>query len=237
MAFLIEGYNLDNEISLDMFYPESFRSLDELIVIHEENLIVVKEIWSGKMCDTFFNLHTLERIDPFKRYNQENGRAFIERFDDLKVITTVSIEKETMAEYLLGAVFRNDQQIFKSFDVRYFSLPTQSTYQKYLNVQTNLRMMQKSREDFFKDFAHSSFEEKISKLRQIFRTNFRTNCEIGYYPPKYFLSQELFESLDNDSEFRTALLEVLRLEESATNEPASVVFDNLIKHYVYCKET
>ena len=91
-------------------------------------------------------------------------------------------------------------------------------------------------EDFFKDFAHSSFEEKISKLRQIFRTNFRTNCEIGYYPPEYFLPQELFESLDNDSEFRTALLEVLRLEESATNEPASVVFDNLIKHYVCCKE-
>ncbi|TEU25962.1 hypothetical protein E2R16_15465 [Acinetobacter seifertii] len=236
MAFLIEGYNLDDEISLDMFYPESFRSLDELIVIHEENLIVIKENWCGKICDTFFNLHTLERIDPFKRYNQENGKAIIERIDDLTVITTVSIEKETMAEYLLGAVFRNDQQIFKSFDVRYFSLPTQSTYQKYLSVQTNLRVMQKSREDFFKDFVHSSFEEKISKLRQIFRTNFRANCEIGYYPAEYFLPQELFESLDNDSQFRTALLEVLRLEESATNEPASVVFDNLIKHYVLCKE-
>ncbi|MEQ1087219.1 hypothetical protein [Acinetobacter seifertii] len=70
MAFLIEGYNLDDEISLDMFYPESFRSLDELIVIHEENLIVIKENWCGKICDTFFNLHTLERIDPFKRYNR-----------------------------------------------------------------------------------------------------------------------------------------------------------------------
>lgn len=236
MAFLIEGSNLDDEISLDMFYPESFRSLDELIVIHEENLIVIKENWSGKMCDTFFNLHTLERIDPFKRYNQENGKAVIETIDDLTVVTTVSIETGTMAEYLFGAVFRNDQQIFKSFDVRYFSLPTQSTYQKYLNVQSNLRMMQKSREDFFKDFAYSSFEEKISKLRQIFRTNFRANCEIGYYPAEYFLSQELFESLDNDSEFRTAIWEVLRLEESATNEPASVIFDNLIKHYVYCKE-
>lgn len=63
----------------------------------------------------------------------------------------------------------------------------------------------------------------------------RTNCEIGYYPSEYFLSQELFESLDNDSEFRTALLEVLMLEESATHESASVVFDNLIKHYVYCR--
>lgn len=236
MAFLIEGYNFDDDLSLDMFYPESFRSLDELIVIHEENLIVIKESWSGKMCDTFFNLHTLERIDPFKRYNQENGKAIIEIIDGLTVVTTVSIEKGTMAEYLFGAVFRNDQQIFKSFNVRYSSLPIQSTYQKYLNVQTNLRMMQKSREDFFKDFAHSSFEEKISKLRQIFRTNFRTNCEIGYYPPEYFLPQELFESLDNDSEFRTALLEVLRVEESATNEPASVIFDNLIKHYIYCKE-
>ena len=111
MAFLIEGSNLDDEISLDMFYPESFRSLDELIVIHEENLIVVKEIWSGKMCDTFFNLHTLERIDPFKRYNQENGKAFIETIDDLTVVTTVSIETGTMAEYLFGAVFRNEQQI------------------------------------------------------------------------------------------------------------------------------
>jgi len=236
MAFLIEGYNLDDEISLDMFYPESFRSLDELIVIHEENLIVIKESWSGKMCDTFFNLHTLERIDPFKRYNQENGKAIIERIDNLTVVTTVSIETGTMAEYLFGAVFRNDQQIFKSFNLRYSSLPTQSTYQKYLNVQTNLRMMQKSREIFFKEFTDSSFEEKVSKLRQIFRTNFRTNCEIGYYPPEYFLPQESFESLDNDSEFRTALLEVLRLEESATNEPASVIFDNLIKHYIYCKE-
>lgn len=236
MAFLIEGYNLDDEISLDMFYPESFRSLDELIVIHEENLIVIKESWSGKMCDTFFNLHTLERIDPFKRYNQENGKAIIERIDNLTVVTTVSIETGTMAEYLFGAVFRNDQQIFKSFNLRYSSLPTQSTYQKYLNVQTNLRMMQKSRENFFKEFTDSSFEEKVSKLRQIFRTNFRTNCEIGYYPPEYFLPQESFESLDNDSEFRTALLEVLRLEESATNEPASVIFDNLIKHYIYCKE-
>ncbi|MND47747.1 hypothetical protein D3C81_347760 [compost metagenome] len=237
MAFLIEGYNLDNKISLDMFYPESFRSLDELIVIHKENLIVVKEIWSGKMCDTFFNLHTLERIDPFKRYNQENGKAFIEKIDDLTVVTTVSVEKETMAEYLFGAIFKNGQQIFKSFDVRYFSLPTLSTYEKYLNVQSNLKVIQKNRENFLKEFIDLSFEEKVSKLRQIFRTNFRTNCEIGYYPPEYFLPQELFESLDNDSEFRTALLEVLRLEESATNEPASVVFDNLIKHYVYCKET
>ncbi|MBJ8503786.1 hypothetical protein I6M96_02060 [Acinetobacter seifertii] len=235
MAFLIEGYNLDNEISLDMFYPESFRYLDELIVIHEENLIVVKEIWSGKMCDTFFNLHTLERIDPFKRYNQENGKAFIEKIDDLTVVTTVSVEKETMAEYLFGAVFRNGQQIFKSFDVRYFSLPTQSTYEKYLNVHSNLKIIQKNKENFFKEFTGLSFEEKVSKLRQIFRTNFRANCEIGYYPPESFLSQELFESLDSDSEFRTALLEVLMLEESATHEPASVVFDNLIKHYVYCR--
>jgi len=236
MAFLIEGYNFDDDLSLDMFYPESFRSLDELIVIHEENLIVVKEIWSGKMCDTFFNLHTLERIDPFKRYNQENGKAVIETIDDLTVVTTISIETGTMAEYLLGAVFRNEQQIFKSLKVRYSSLPKQSTYEKYLNVQSNLKVIQKSRENFFKEFIDLSFEEKISKLRQIFRTNFRTNCEIGYYPPEYFLPQELFESLDNDSEFRTALLEVLRLEESATNEPASVVFDNLIKHYVHCKE-
>lgn len=232
MAFLIEGLNLDGNLSLDMFYPESFRTLDKLIIVPEEDLIVVKEVWSGKMCDTFFNLHTLERIDPFKRYNQENGKAFIERIDDLTVVTIVSVEDGTMAEYLLGAVFKNDQQIFKSMDVRYFSLPTKSTYQKYLDLQTGLIIAKNSREEFFKEFTNSSFTEKVSKLRGIFRTNFRANCEIGYYPPEHFLPQELFEILDQDDEFRKALMEVLILEESSTDKVASVVFDDLIRHYL-----
>ncbi|EEH68344.1 hypothetical protein GPS50_16760 [Acinetobacter haemolyticus] len=76
MAFLIEGLNSNRNLSLDMCYPESFRNLDELIIIPEENLLVIKERWNGKSCDTFFNLQTLERTDPFKRYNQENGKAF-----------------------------------------------------------------------------------------------------------------------------------------------------------------
>ncbi len=208
MAFLVEGIHLDGSLSLDMFYPESFRSLDELIIVPEENLVVVKELWSGKACDTFFNLHNLERIDPFKRYNQQNGKAFIERKDDLTVVTVVNIEKGTMAEYLLGVVFKNEQQIFKSMEVRYSSLPNKSTYQKYLDFQANLKNNEESREFFFEEFSHSSFEEKILKLRQIFRVNFRANCEIGNYPPEYFLSQDLFELLDQDGEFRKVLLEV-----------------------------
>lgn len=52
---------------------------------------------------------------------------------------------------------------------------------------------------------------------------------------RVFLSQKLFESFDHDSEFKAALLEVLILEESAKNEPESVVFDNLIKDYFHLK--
>ncbi|MHA3081856.1 hypothetical protein ACX1NX_01440 [Acinetobacter sp. ANC 5383] len=232
MAFLIEGIDLNGNLSLDMFYPESFRSLDELIIVPDEDLVVVKELWSGKRCDTFFNLHTLERIDPFKRYNQQNGKAFIERKDDLTVVTVVSVEKGTMAEYLLGAVFKNDQQIFKSTGVRYSSLPTKSTYQKYLDVQASLKITQKSRESFFEEFTNSSFNEKVSKLRQIFRANFRTNCEIGYFPPEYFLPKVLFKMLDKDKYFREVLMEVLKLEENSTNEVASIVFNDLMKHYL-----
>lgn len=232
MAFLIEGLHLDGNLSLDMFYPESFRTLDKLIIVPEEDLVVVKEIWNGKMCDTFFNLHTLERIDPYKRYNQEDGKAFLERIDDLTVVTIVSVEDGTRAEYLLGAVFKNDQQIFKSIDVRYFSLPTKSTYQKYLDVQSALIVAQNSRENFFKEFTSSPFTEKVSKIRGIFRTNFRANCEIGYYPPEYIFPQELFDILDQDGEFRKALMEVLILEEGSTHEAAAVVFDDLIKHYL-----
>ncbi|OCY34496.1 hypothetical protein BFR75_01985 [Acinetobacter pittii] len=52
---------------------------------------------------------------------------------------------------------------------------------------------------------------------------------------KVFLSKKLFESFYHDNEFKAALLEVLILEESAKNEPESVVFDNLIKDYFHLK--
>lgn len=52
---------------------------------------------------------------------------------------------------------------------------------------------------------------------------------------KVFLSKKLFESFYHDNEFKEALLEVLILEESAKNEPESVVFDNLIKDYFHLK--
>lgn len=52
---------------------------------------------------------------------------------------------------------------------------------------------------------------------------------------KVFLSKKLFELFYHDNEFKAALLEVLILEESAKNEPESVVFDNLIKDYFHLK--
>lgn len=232
MAFLIEGIKLDENLSLDMFYPESFRTLDELLIFPEENLIVVKELWSGKPCDTFFTLDVLERVEPFKRYNQENGKALIEIKGDLTIVTTVTVERGTMAEYLFGSIFKNNQQIFKSLGVRYSSIPTKSTYQKYLDLQFNLMATQKSRESFFEEFSSSLFDDKVNKLRDIFRSNFRSNCEIGYFPPERFLPQALFNVLDHDKEFRKALFEVLLLEEAVTNEAASVVFKDLITHYL-----
>ncbi|USE84060.1 hypothetical protein [Acinetobacter tibetensis] len=232
MAFLIEGIKLDENLSLDMFYPESFRTLDELLIFPEENLIVVKELWSGKPCDTFFTLDALERIDPFKRYNQENGKALIEIKGDLTIVTTVTVERGTMAEYLFGSIFKNNQQIFKSLGVRYSSIPTKSTYQKYLDLQFSLMTSQKSRESFFEEFSSSLFDDKVNKLRGIFRSNFRSNCQIGYFPPEHFLTQELFNVLDHDKEFRKALFKVLLLEEAVTNEAASVVFKDLITHYL-----
>lgn len=232
MAFLIEGIKLDGNLSLDMFYPESFRTLDELLIFPEENLIVVKELWSGKPCDTFFTLDALERVDPFKRYNQENGKAFIEKKDDLTIVTVISIEKGTMAEYLLGSIFKNNRQIFKSLAKRYSAIPTKSTYQKYLDFQFSLITAQKSREIFFEEFSSVSFNEKVNKLRGIFRSSFRSNCEIGYFPPEHFLPQELFNLLEHDKEFRKALFEVLLLEESVTNKAASVVFKDLMTHYL-----
>jgi hypothetical protein len=232
MAFLIEGLNLDRNLSLEMFYPESFRTLDELIIIPEESLLVVKELWSGKQCDTFFNLKTLDRIDPFKRYNQENGKAFIEQIDDLTIVTTVNVERGTMTEYLLGAVFKDNQQIFKSFSPRYCSLKTISTYQKYLDAQYYLGIKAENYESFFAEFSNLSFDDKVIKLRGVFISNFKSNCEIGYLPPEHFLPQELFNLLDQDKKFRTVLFEVLKFEENSINGAASVVFENLIAHYL-----
>lgn len=231
MAFLIEGLNSNTALSLDMFYPESFRNLDELIVIPEENLVVVKERWSGKSCDTFFNLQTLERTDPFKRYNQENGKAFIEQIDNLTIVTIVNVEHGTMTEYLIGAVFKDNRQIFKSISPRYCSTKEISTYQKYLNAQSYLNMKSKKHEELFTEFSNLSFDDKVIKIREIFRSNFRSNCEIGYFPPEYFLTQELFNLLDQDIKFREVLFEILKLEESSTNQAASLVYECLIVHY------
>lgn len=52
---------------------------------------------------------------------------------------------------------------------------------------------------------------------------------------KVFLSKKLFESLYYDSEFRTELLEVWVLKESAIHELVSIVFDNLIKDHFHLK--
>lgn len=233
MAFLIDGVNLDGHLSLDMFYPESFRVLDELIIVPDEKIIVVRELWSGKSCDTFFKLDTLERIDPFKRYKQENGRAYIERKADLTVITMVNVEQDTMMEYLLGAIFRDDQQIFKSFDTRYSNEQRESTYQQYLNLQAESSLLKKSRESFFVEFTNMSFGKKVGYLRKIFRYNFRMNCEVGNFPPERFLSQELFDMFDQDKQFRNVLWEVLKLEEELSlDQAADEVYNDLIQHYL-----
>ena len=236
MAFLIDGIKLDGNLSLDMFYPESFRTLSELLIIHEENLIVIKELLSGGPCDTFFTLDTLERIDPFKRYKQENGKAFIERKDDLTIVTIVSIEMGTMTEFLLGVIFKNDKQIFKSRATRYSSYPTESVYQLYLDSEFRLMELTKDREDFFEKFINCSFDEKVSKLRMRFLSMFRKNCEIGYFPAEYFLPQELFNLLEGDKEFRKALLEVFELEKEVLDQSVSITFDGFIKHYTKIKE-
>ncbi|MBF9003328.1 hypothetical protein [Vibrio nitrifigilis] len=233
MVELKRGISLSvDNISNDIFESEPGSYVLETIIVDDGKLLLVKEIIPKGLSYTFFDLSSGLKIDISDRVKSENGMELKKIFPNgLTAVMKITVDQVSGAEIVTDSIFDGDAVVYQCERERYPEITFDEFYHQYL-VETSAQIKEKeSYEQFINKFSKASVDEQVKLLKTEFRNKWRSNCELGFEHPEYFLTKDMYNSLKKTPSFFDALKRVLIAEEVFIGENADKLYKNILNHY------